>query len=332
MKRKLFGLSAMFAAILILSSITPLLLVNPVNASNSLYVVEYNPYAGIDWTTILRLKTQLHCHTIQSDGGNYPYTVINQYAALGYDALAISDHNKLTWPWTKWAKYINTASWSMAAIPSEEVSMNNIHFTTPFITTSLNTRTFKNNVQKAFTASVNAGGIPIISHPWLMGFTLTTCDTWTGFQGIEIFNPTEGTQLQPFDFQLWDHLLTDPARTQKHIWGFAVDDSHDTGDKNQGWIIVYSSQKTASSIKASILAGSFIAVVGSTAQISSIIQAGSTLIVNTGLPVVWKANGQQTVGTGNTLDLSTLGPGYTYVRAEINGQIFTQPIFIRQVS
>jgi len=327
-KFKLLGLTAYFVAILVSSLITTSLFLNPVAATSG-YTVAYNPYAGVDWNNAFQLKTQLHCHTKESDGGNYPYTVINQYAGYGYDALAISDHNRLTWPWSKWARYINPASWNMIALPNDEVSMNTVHFIAPFLTSTVNMRRYKTDVQGALNAAIAAGGIPIISHPWMMGFSLTTADSWTGFQGIEIFNPTEGG-IQPFNFQLWDHLLTDPNRAQ-HVWGFAVDDSHDTGDKNQGWIIVYASQKDAANMKQSIITGSFIAVVNSSAHINSITQAGNRLVIDTDSPVVWKADGQKIVGTTGTLDLDTLGPGYTYVRAEINeGHIFTQPIFIAQ--
>lgn len=327
LKPKLLGLAVYLIAVLAVG--TPLFLVNQVAAAPG-YSVAYNPYAGVDWNSVLRLKTQLHCHTTESDGGNSPYTVINQYAAYGFDALAISDHNELTWPWSKWTQYLDPTSQNMIAVPNEEVSMKTVHFITPFLTNEVNTRIYRTSVQKALKAAVAMDGIPVISHPWLMGFTLTALDAWTGFQGIEIYNPTEGG-IRPSNFQLWDHLLTDPYRAQ-HIWGFAVDDSHDAGDKNQGWIVVYASQKDAASMKQSIVAGNFIAVVGSSAQINSITQVGNKLVIDTVSPVVWKADGQKIVGTTNTIDLSTLGTGYTYIRAEVNnGQVFTQPIFITHV-
>lgn len=326
------ALAAYVLTILALGLLPPLFMVNPVAGATPGYTVEYNPYAGVNWNTVSRLKTQLHCHTVLSDGGNYPYEVINQYAGYGFDALGISDHNRLTWPWSNWSAFINPASWSMVAIPNDEVSMSAVHFTAPFLTVAEDGSLYGTNVQGAINAAIAVGGIPIIAHPWEMGFSLTTCDSWTGFQGIEIYNPTEGG-IQPFDFQLWDHLLTDPARSQKHIWGFAVDDSHDTGDKNLGWIIVYTSQKNATSVEKSIIAGSFIAVANSPAPINSITQVGSKLVIDTNSSVVWKADGQYIVGTTNTLDLATLGPGYTYVRAEVNnGHVFTQPMFIKQTN
>ena len=38
------------------------------------------------------LKGNLHCHTTRSDAISSPETVIRQYAAMGYDFLALTDH------------------------------------------------------------------------------------------------------------------------------------------------------------------------------------------------------------------------------------------------
>ncbi len=320
-------------AILCISLIPTSFLVKPVAASTGLYVVSYNPYAGVDWSTTYRLKTELHAHTNLGGGGSYPYQVINNYAALGYDALGISDYNTLTWPWTQWWEFLSPAARSMVAIPNDEVADGGYaHFTAPFLTVSMSGTPYGSNVQGLIDAIIAANGVPIISAPVSMGFSLTTADSWTGFRGLEVYNPMDGTGLQPFSFQLWDHLLTDPARVDKHIWGLAVDDSHD-GDLNKGWIVVYAAQKTAASMKNSIIAGSFVAVVNSTNSINNVTQVGNTLKVDATSAVVWRADGGQIVGTGSTLDLDALAPGYTYVRAEVgSGEVFTQPIFIRQTS
>ena len=38
------------------------------------------------------LKGNLHCHTTRSDAISSPETVMRQYAAMGYDFLALTDH------------------------------------------------------------------------------------------------------------------------------------------------------------------------------------------------------------------------------------------------
>ena len=40
--------------------------------------------------------TQLHCHTTASDGTHTPATIVEYYLEAGYEALAITDHDKMT--------------------------------------------------------------------------------------------------------------------------------------------------------------------------------------------------------------------------------------------
>jgi len=56
-----------------------------------------NPYldSSFGW-----LKGNLHTHTAQSDGGQPPQEIVDDYAARGYGFLMLSDHDKLTDPGT----------------------------------------------------------------------------------------------------------------------------------------------------------------------------------------------------------------------------------------
>ena len=52
----------------------------------------YNPYnGGGTW-----YKGQLHCHSTASDGELSPSEVVARYAALGYQFIALSDHDTVT--------------------------------------------------------------------------------------------------------------------------------------------------------------------------------------------------------------------------------------------
>ncbi len=62
-------------------------------------VVVANPYAGIDWDSVEQHKANLHTHTTQSDGVLEPAEVVAEYRRRGYGILAISDHDRCTWPW-----------------------------------------------------------------------------------------------------------------------------------------------------------------------------------------------------------------------------------------
>ncbi|NQU43618.1 hypothetical protein HQ520_10050 [bacterium] len=58
-----------------------------------------NPYRDVKWDQTEHYKANLHTHTTESDGKLEPAKVIDLYSALGYRALAITDHNRSTWPW-----------------------------------------------------------------------------------------------------------------------------------------------------------------------------------------------------------------------------------------
>ena len=60
-----------------------------------------NPYAGGDWKPTTRATANFHTHTTQSDGRFVPSDAIDLYHAHVYEVLAISDHNRVTYPWTE---------------------------------------------------------------------------------------------------------------------------------------------------------------------------------------------------------------------------------------
>src|SRR5210317_501741 len=63
-----------------------------------------NPYDGVSWEKEHRHKANLHTHTTNSDGKIQPHDVVDGYKALGYSALAITDHDRVTYPWTAFSK------------------------------------------------------------------------------------------------------------------------------------------------------------------------------------------------------------------------------------
>ncbi len=77
----------------------------------------HNPYRD---TSIPWLRGNLHAHTTMSDGDLTPQDLIDQYAARGYDFLAISDHDILTD-----ASAYNALG--MTLIPANEVTVNGPH-------------------------------------------------------------------------------------------------------------------------------------------------------------------------------------------------------------
>ena len=64
-----------------------------------------NPYETVNWTGYGRYKADLHAHTTRSDGYFSPQVVVDRYHELGYDILAIADHNMVTYPWQEFSSF-----------------------------------------------------------------------------------------------------------------------------------------------------------------------------------------------------------------------------------
>lgn len=63
-----------------------------------------NPYETVDWTNFKQYKANFHNHTTLSDGRMSPQRVVEKYHQLGYEILAITDHNVVNYPWTEFAE------------------------------------------------------------------------------------------------------------------------------------------------------------------------------------------------------------------------------------
>ena len=58
-----------------------------------------NPYADVDWDAFSQYKAALHVHTTHSDGRASLPEMVREHYALGFDILAITDHDVLTLDW-----------------------------------------------------------------------------------------------------------------------------------------------------------------------------------------------------------------------------------------
>lgn len=79
-----------------------------------------NPYAGIDWQAATHHKANFHTHTTQSDGRLSPEQVIDEYHQRGYSVLAITDHDRNTYPWQQWDR--DPQALGMVAVSGNELS------------------------------------------------------------------------------------------------------------------------------------------------------------------------------------------------------------------
>lgn len=58
-----------------------------------------SPYETVDWDSFNQYKTQLHAHTLYSDGGMDVKDVVEEYYKQDYDILAITDHGVVNKGW-----------------------------------------------------------------------------------------------------------------------------------------------------------------------------------------------------------------------------------------
>jgi hypothetical protein len=63
-----------------------------------------NPYEQVDWANDERHVAQLHAHSTLSDGRMTPQALVDEYQSLGYTILSITDHHRVTYPWTEFSQ------------------------------------------------------------------------------------------------------------------------------------------------------------------------------------------------------------------------------------
>lgn len=128
-----------------------------VQAEETLTLV-LNPYADVNWDTVTRHKTNLHTHTTESDGVFTPAEIIDKYRKLGYTMLAITDHDKATYPWHDHGH--NAEDMCMVAIPGNELSRHH-HTLGLFAPIETTTRDW----EAALEDVRDVDGLAVIAHP-----------------------------------------------------------------------------------------------------------------------------------------------------------------------
>ncbi len=78
-----------------------------------------NPYETVDWDAWGRYRTQLHAHTLYSDGGMPIADVVEAYYARGYDILAITDHGVVHRGWNVKPRLVPVVSFNQLLKPKE---------------------------------------------------------------------------------------------------------------------------------------------------------------------------------------------------------------------
>ncbi len=288
-------------------------------------VIIHNPYSNesVPW-----LKGNLHAHTSNSDGTRTPQTVVDEYAARGYDFLMISDHDTIT-------GLAPLDRHGMILIPGSEVTADGPHVLHVGAQRAVDPNPDR---QKVIDAIFADGGMAVLSHPnWEKEFAHCPQDlleTWRGYTGIEIYNGViRSHEGSPLAVDRWDRLLG----IGRKVWGFANDDCHHAGQSGIAWNMVQCADRSANSIVDALRRGAFYASTG--VVIESIRVCGHTISVHT-------QNAQRIVVNSDFARRQAAGDGtsftYTvpdtikelYVRFECWGpseaMAWTQPFFLER--
>ena len=200
-----------------------------------------NPYQNVNWASFNKYKANLHTHTTNSDGSVHAHLVIDAYHAANYDILAITDHNKITWPWTNLSainsNYENRDPEVLGMLAIEGNELSGAHHTGSYINAVSGSGAVLND---AFNTMTSINGLGAFKHPgryWNVSTSYSpgqqySLDWYQDFYerfpvivGMEVYN--QGDRY-PNDRVLWDELLT-RMMPERPIWANSNDDMHSVG-------------------------------------------------------------------------------------------------------
>ena len=215
------------------------------------YKIE-NPYSQINWQEVNQIKTNLHTHTNKKGGKDSIQDVVNKYAELGYGALAITDHDLLTFPWNDPIKGDAGViiPKGLNAIPGSEYSLKQHHINGWFIKSIGSV----SNEEEVLSDIEKQGGISQFNHPGRynkgVDWYVDMCNKYKSVVGLEVINRND---RYPNDRQLWDDILT-KIIDKRNVFGLANSDSHKTKDIDTSYNVIlidgeYSEEKMKNALK-----------------------------------------------------------------------------------
>jgi predicted metal-dependent phosphoesterase TrpH len=188
-----------------------------------------NPYARVPGKDYVWLKGNLHTHTTLSDGTRDPQVVVDLYAKLGHDFMALSDHDVFS-------NYAKLDSRGMIFLPGNEVTAFGPHI----LHIGGTKRIDPLEDRQAVIDGINGdAGFAVLNHPnWEADwdhYPFELMQALTGYIGIEVYNGVcldlEGSHLA---IDKWERLLS----VGRIVWAFSNDDSHRDNNEGRGWNVV----------------------------------------------------------------------------------------------
>ncbi len=215
------NLTFLLALILVMSLVAvSLLFVFGGTDEEAVVLPSYNPYdSGGEW-----YKGQLHCHSDRSDGAYPPAEVVTRYADLGFDFIALTDHNTVTVVRDTSILVIGQEYGKGSVESGSGVEMNGFN-----VSSSPN---LISPLQDRIDDIVSQNGVVSLNHP-TRPFASYSDDQLVGlanYSCLEILNARH-SEYRSVD---WDFVLSHG----KMAWGVATDDEHQLEDFGKAWIEV----------------------------------------------------------------------------------------------
>jgi hypothetical protein len=323
-----------------------------------------NPYQNVNWQSFHKYKANLHTHTTNSDGSVDAHLVIDAYKAANYDILALTDHNKITWPWTNLSainsNYENRDPEVLGMLAIEGNELSGAHHTGSYINAVEGNGAILND---AFSTMTSISGLGAFKHPgryWNISTNYSagqqySLDWYQDFYerfpvivGMEVYN--QGDRYTN-DRVLWDELLT-IMMPERPIWGYSNDDMHSTGHYFRNYNYMLMPELTEEAFRTSMEEGASFFAYENPADGNPLIpyidsitvhKANHTITIHAKdyTSIEW-ISGVQGTGASRTQNVVATGESFSYtsfthlyVRAVVinsRGRIYTQPFGFGEVT
>lgn len=205
------------------------------------------------------LKGNLHTHTTESDGPWSPQTTVENYAAGGYDFLAITDHDIVT-------EVDCLQGRGLTVLPGTEVTVGpaalgqTIHVAAIGVTV-IPAHYYAANppLPEALPTISKWCELCIIAHPFWSLVDASDLLPVEGYIGVEVYNTDCHYQTGRGSSEMvWAVLLAHG----RQVWGLAVDDIHRPNEGLKGWVMLKAEENAPTAIYAALRAGMFYSSTG----------------------------------------------------------------------
>ncbi|WP_447951441.1 PHP domain-containing protein [Chryseobacterium koreense] len=228
-----------------------------------------NPYSGVQWKT--QHKANFHTHTNNSDGGFNAEYVVDTYKAHHYSILVITDHNLVTYPWTKFSalnpkwKDRNDQKMDILTFPGNEFSRGG-HDRNMFFAQIPGDGA---DIDLAFKTMQDSLSLGIFNHPgryWKIDKTYTPGEKYSpewyvdyfkkynSVVGVEVYNTPY--DRYPNDRLLWDEILT-RSMPATPVWAYSNDDMHGEKELMGNYNMMLMKNLSVADLKKAMIAGNF---------------------------------------------------------------------------